>query len=261
MAQWNGCTSQCQDVDATTLKLGQRAYDGCLAALDREIGWLLEQLESRGRLDNTILIVTSDHGEHFGEHGIVNHGRSLYRAVVHVPLIIVAPGRVPEGIRVAQPVSMCDLPATMLTLSGQHDRAAEFPGRTLSRFWSHDDATAAVAAAASDERGESHDAGDHQTASPVLTEVSKGVLVPEWLPNAHGSVRSIWHDGFQYIRRSDNGEEELYDVLNDPDEMTNLATLPNGLKPLQECRKAFQWACRRAGEDRSRINPSKDTQN
>ncbi|MDA1164026.1 MAG: hypothetical protein O3B13_13050 [Planctomycetota bacterium] len=94
-----------------------------------------------------------------------------------------------------------------------------------------------------------------------MAEVSKGVLVPEWLPNAHGSVRSIWDDGFQFIGRSDNGEEELDDILNDPDEMTNLPTLPNELKALQERRRAIQWAYRRADEDFSRVDPSEDTLN
>lgn len=222
MAQWNGCTSQCEKPDATSLKIGQTAYDGCLAALDREIGWLLDELESRGRLQNTVLIITADHGEQFGDHGIVNHGRSLYRSVVQVPLIIVGGANTPAGIRVTESVSLCDLPATMLDFADRHSTTHAFPGKPLTRYWD----------------GESDQ--DWRKSPPVVTEVSKGLLVPEWLPNAHDSVRSIWHNGYQYIRRSDNGDEELYDLLNDPDELTNLVTKPQGAGPLVECRKAFE---------------------
>src|SRR5690606_4189905 len=55
------------------------AYDGGIAYQDRQLALLLEELERRGELENTIVIVTSDHGEEFGEHGVFTHGNSLYQ--------------------------------------------------------------------------------------------------------------------------------------------------------------------------------------
>ncbi len=76
------------------------AYDGAIAYLDDAIGRLLDELERRGTLERTIVIITSDHGEQFGEHRLLAHGNSLYMQVLGVPLMILASGRVPEGIRV-----------------------------------------------------------------------------------------------------------------------------------------------------------------
>ena len=88
----------------------------------------------RGVLDDTLVIVTSDHGEHLGDHGLFFHGCSLYRQLVEVPLVIVDPKGVPAGRAVAEPVSLRDVPATVLDLLGL-GRDAAFPGRSLARFW------------------------------------------------------------------------------------------------------------------------------
>jgi arylsulfatase A-like enzyme len=76
---------------------------------------LLRQLDD----GNTVIAIVSDHGEQFGEHGYGYHGNSLYRQVLHVPLILKVPGHAPG--RVAEPVSTTDLYASLI-------RAAE-PGR------------------------------------------------------------------------------------------------------------------------------------
>ena len=61
-------------------------YDDCISYLDRRLGLLLDELSRRGVLENTLLIVTSDHGEHLGDHRLFFHGCSLYRQLVQVPL-------------------------------------------------------------------------------------------------------------------------------------------------------------------------------
>src|SRR5205085_8095982 len=106
----------------------------CIASLDHHVGLLLDELERRGVLDNTLVIITSDHGEHFGEHNLLLHGNSLYRDLLHVPLVVIAPGRVPAGRRVKEFVSLRDLPATVLDLLRLEGRGW-FPGRSLARFW------------------------------------------------------------------------------------------------------------------------------
>ena len=71
--------------------LAQDAYDDCLAYLDGQLGELFEELQRRGELDRTLVIVTADHGEGFGEHDLFDHGESLYRTEIGVPLVFVAP--------------------------------------------------------------------------------------------------------------------------------------------------------------------------
>ncbi len=71
--------------------LARDAYDNCLAYLDEQLGELFDELQRRGELDRTWVIVTSDHGEGLGEHDLFDHGESLYRTELGVPLVIVAP--------------------------------------------------------------------------------------------------------------------------------------------------------------------------
>ena len=66
-------------------------YDDSISYLDQQLGLLLDELGQRGVLDDTLVIVASDHGEHLGDHLLFFHGCSLYRQVVGVPLVIVDP--------------------------------------------------------------------------------------------------------------------------------------------------------------------------
>ncbi len=75
------------------------AYDECVADLDEQVGRLLGDLGRRGVLERTWLIITSDHGESFGEQpGFFGHGTSLYQPQLHVPLVIVPPSGEPEAV-------------------------------------------------------------------------------------------------------------------------------------------------------------------
>jgi arylsulfatase A-like enzyme len=73
-------------------------YDAEIACLDREIGRLVARLEEEGILDDTLLVITSDHGENLGRHGLLGHKFSLHRTVLHVPLVI----RLPGGLRAGE---------------------------------------------------------------------------------------------------------------------------------------------------------------
>ncbi len=88
-------------------------YDGSIAYIDAEIGRLTSQLRARGELDRTLLVITSDHGELFGEHGLWEHTSNLYYKLLHVPLIVRWPGHVPAGETVDAEVSLRDLAATV----------------------------------------------------------------------------------------------------------------------------------------------------
>lgn len=77
-----------------------RYYDASIHHGDRQVGKLLRQLEALGLDKNTVILVTSDHGEEFFEHGNCDHVRFLYKEVVHVPFILHIPGATPEGKRI-----------------------------------------------------------------------------------------------------------------------------------------------------------------
>ncbi len=118
-----------------SMMVGARdAYDGAINYLDQELGRLFDALAARGALDNTIVIVTSDHGEHFGEHGLMSHGNSVYRPLLQVPLLIRFPAAVPGGVRFAQPVTLRDIGATVLDLAGISP-SQPWPGASLRSAW------------------------------------------------------------------------------------------------------------------------------
>ena len=92
-------------------------YDATLIDLDNATGNLLDDLEERGILHDTLVIIVSDHGESLGEHQLLEHRWSMYDALLHVPLVIRWPGQ-SEGVRIPDRVSTIDLFATVLDAAG-----------------------------------------------------------------------------------------------------------------------------------------------
>ncbi|WP_435017638.1 sulfatase [Tundrisphaera sp. TA3] len=188
------------------VELARDAYDDCIAYLDGALGRLFDEMGKRGMIDNTLIVVTSDHGEQIGEHGLYGHGRSLYREELHVPLLIVQPGRTPAGKVVAQPVSLRDLPSTVLDMLGVADEA-KMPGTSLVATW---DPSAPPRPASAD---------------VIVSEVAirdKISKKPNRVPALKGPMYSIIADNRVYIRGA-TGDEELYDFAGDPTESVNLA--------------------------------------
>lgn len=108
------------------------AYDASIAYVDDQLGHFLSQLDQRGILKNTVVVITSDHGQEFQEHGYLFHGHGLYWSVIHAPLIISGPG-VAANSRVQTPVELQSLPATLLDLAGI--KHAEFESPSLAALW------------------------------------------------------------------------------------------------------------------------------
>jgi arylsulfatase A-like enzyme len=108
-------------------------YDAEIRQLDDQLARLFRFLDERGLAGRTLLVVTSDHGEEFLEHGSVLHGRTMYQEVIAVPLLVRGPG-IPRGARVAQNVSLADLAPTVLAVLG-----APIPpgldGRSVAAYW------------------------------------------------------------------------------------------------------------------------------
>lgn len=107
----------------------ERGYAGEVVYMDEEVGRLITALESRSLLDNTIVIITADHGEEFGEHGAIGHAETLHAEVMDIPMSIFFPERATAGLAVDEPVSLVDILPTVLDLSGLP--VAESQGRSL----------------------------------------------------------------------------------------------------------------------------------
>lgn len=191
-------------------------YDAGLKYEDDYIGRLLADLDRRGILKNTVVIITSDHGESLGNHGLSYHGAALYWELVHVPLIFSWPGHIPEGIRIEPPVGNDAIAATVLQLVGGR---SGFPGASLSELWQN---------AASRN-------GSANTAPPVVSELPQtNTIVKEDRvmqgkePLAtDGWMRSVVSDQWQLISHEKYGDQ-IYDLKSDPGEAKNLVNTPEG---------------------------------
>ncbi|MFO0839381.1 MAG: sulfatase [Phycisphaerae bacterium] len=184
-------------------------YDECVAYLDQHVGALLAELDRRKLLNNTLVIITSDHGEAFGNHDLFGHGNSLYVETLHVPLIVCWPGKIPAGQRVSSVVGLDRLPATIMALLGfeKHDFAGAplFPSSTSS--------------------APSADAGDFSSA--VMSEATHAKRGRAGYPTAKGNLRSLVTDRWHCIV-SDAGSVQLFDWRADPTEQNDLGASPEG---------------------------------
>jgi arylsulfatase A-like enzyme len=102
-------------------------YDGGIAYMDAQVGRLVDSLKQRGLYDSTMIVVTADHGEAFGEKHLVLHGNSAYQNLIHVGLLIKYPNSAQKGV-VESPVSLIDIAPTILNVAGY-----EVPKRMQSR--------------------------------------------------------------------------------------------------------------------------------
>ncbi len=209
---WNEANKRRISVAARLLAID--AYDNCLAFLDKQLGELTDELERRGVLDRTLLIVTADHGEGLGEHGLADHGESLYRPEIRVPLLVVLPAnRDQSPVAVTECVSLRDI-ATTIAGFVRPGTKSPFPGRSLlpPRLTA---ATPAAGAARGDDDGF---VVFSELASPNPSDPNRGRS-----PANRGPLISLAENDFVYIRNEGDGGEELFNQREDPHEFTNLA--------------------------------------
>jgi hypothetical protein len=105
-------------IDQTTL-----LYDGCIRYVDESLGRVLAILDERGIRDNTVIMITADHGDAFWEHGVDSHGANVYDEVLKVPLIVAWPDGFPSGRRVKSQARLVDLLPTVVDITGAPDPA------------------------------------------------------------------------------------------------------------------------------------------
>ena len=169
------------------------AYDGGIAYLDQQLGILFDALRGAGVYEHTLIIVTSDHGEAFGEKSLLGHGTSVYQDQVRVPLLIKYPGQ-REPIEISALASGVDLYPTVM----------EAVGAPLERHLA----------------GRPLQPGSTQRARAIFTE---SYPWPEWpdSPRFRRTQRAMLRDSWKLIL-STTGGRELYDLSTDAGENRNL---------------------------------------
>jgi arylsulfatase A-like enzyme len=197
-------------------------YDGAIAYMDACLARMFTRLDELGLADNTIVILTGDHGESLLEHQIWFDHHGLYETNIHVPLIIKAPGRLPQGVRIPGNVAHQDMLPTILDLLGEHALAKSLKMDGKS-----------VVPLVNGERRDNHD-------ELYLTECTwmrkRGWRTHEW--KLIQAMEPDFH-GFPPV--------ELYHLPSDPDEKVNLAdSEPEVVAFLIE--RMERWVAKRCAE-------------
>jgi choline-sulfatase len=188
------CAIDAEPVTEAQVRAARRAYYGAIAYLDDQLGRLMEALRSAGLAGDTIVILTSDHGEMLGERGLW-YKMSFFEGSCRVPLVIASPGRF-EPRRVATNVSLVDLMPTLIELAGgtMQSLGIGVDGRSLAPHL----------------RGA---AGHDEAIGEYLAE---GAIAP---------IVMIRRSQFKFIH-SPADPDQLYDLSHDPGERDNLADNP-----------------------------------
>ena len=184
-----------REVSDDEWRMARACYYGRITELDLQLGRLIDWLAESKQLDNTIIVVTSDHGRYVGAHGFDAHNCGAYEEIYRIPMIVAGPG-IAQGAESQALVQFPDLGPTLIELAGAE------PIETLD-FRSFADALRKPEAA---DPFQTAYAEYHGTRFPLCQRIL-------W----EGDWKFVFN-GFDY--------DELYDLKNDPGELTNLAALP-----------------------------------
>ena len=169
-------------------------YDLAIANLDEALGQLFEWLRREGHWDDTLIIVTSDHGEYFGEHGLVEHSKDIYQEGVRVPLLVKGPGQ-RSGHVDKTVASSVDLPALVLD---------HLPARLAAKY----------------RKAYPYRPGNHAVVAENYYSRIKD-LEASYGERFQRVRTAIFFDRWKYIHSTD-GNSELYDLESDPLEQRDL---------------------------------------
>lgn len=197
------------------------SYDGAISYVDNELELLFSELQQMGLLENTIVILTSDHGEMFGEHGLMTHGNNLYLPVLHVPLLLSFPFGIPSGKVVSELVSLRDIPSTVLDLINLKSEKI-FPGDSLTRTWDKGWNT------------------DRAKMDLVFSDVKRNDAHTDQSPVTRGRLVSLIYKNLHYINNFGDGREELYNFEDDPFEERDLASSQEGRQLAEQFRVSLE---------------------
>jgi arylsulfatase A-like enzyme len=195
--QLNGMRNRGARLKEPDLVFLKEMYEAEIRTFDRLFGEFVAWLSSEGFLDETLIVITSDHGEEFQEHGGLLHGRTQYQEVLRVPLILAGPG-VPAGVVVDQPVHGVDVAPTLLARCGLAP-ARPVDGIDLAPAWRGEMLPERLFFAEADHNNQV----DGRPALDIKKMVRRGTS--KLLLDTH------------------SGAVELYDLAQDPGELADLA--------------------------------------
>jgi len=196
-------------------------YDEEIAFVDQDIGQVVSFLENQGLREKTLLLFISDHGESFDHDYYFDHGDRLYESCIRIPVLLSYPGVVPSRIVLGGPIQSIDLFPTVLSLLKLSVPPCD--GRNLFEK----DGTPSLKSA------------------PVYAELSRRVDYPTL-----GDLWSLREDPWKLIYSPEGRPAELYNVLEDPQEITNLSSKdPERVKEMEG--KLIQWMGEKGKHSRS----------
>jgi arylsulfatase A-like enzyme len=216
----DGSTSQLLDFRYGRIPLPNQAdtehlidlYDAGVRQMDDGMERLFALLEEKNLLDNTLIIVTSDHGEEFMEHGGVLHGRTYFQEVLHVPLIMRGPN-LPKGRRIKNITSLLDVMPTLLAMLGIPPPPG-LDGIDLQPLW------------------QKNNAGTPKRL--LFGEADWNNIVDNKIVD--DIKRFIRQDHYKFHFNRVTGKMELYDIVNNPDENIDVSSKHTSLVKLMRSR-------------------------
>ena len=188
------------------IKHGLDLYDADICANDYQLMMLWSRIEDDEWGDDMIVVITSDHGEEFYEHGGTCHGYSLYNELLHVPLLIYAPKLLPQGIRIKNPVQSIDIYPTLLDLLGVASPAETKGNSLLPLINGH-------------EQWKDRPVFSENNEDPMCRVMGEGAGV------AKSMITGQWKFiiNFKPPSKMERPKYELYNIKDDPKETNNLA--------------------------------------
>jgi len=219
-----------QSISPAEFRVLSDLYDGEVGYADALVGAVVDEIEAAGALDDSLIVITSDHGENLGEHGHFRHVFSLYNDTVRVPLVALLPAGARAGEVRTEPVSLVDVFATLLSVAGLEPDDAS-PSRNIL--------------------------APRLGVGPIFAEYYYPLQALGMFdlddPKARQAVapylrrlRSVQSDGWRLLWSSD-GSFELYDVANDPNETVDRVDDSGAQPQAQRLRDALASFVERGG--------------
>jgi arylsulfatase len=196
------------EIDSEAFLTAEKAwYDGSIRAMDYEIARLVERLDDLGLREDTVIAFVADHGEEFLEHGNHWHGHSAYGELVNVPMFVTWPGVVPEGLVIDRTTQSIDLMPTLLELARLPVPESAQGDSLLPLMASPSDPAA---------MGWNRNAVFTERRKPIFEET-------EGTADSFAVIADGWKLIWNTVVRDDRAELELFDHINDPLNLVNLA--------------------------------------
>ncbi len=178
------------------------AYFACITEIDSLFGKLIDKLDAAGHLDNTIIIITTDHGRYMGAHGMDNHNVGAYEEIYRVPIIAAGPG-VAEGYLCEHLVTLQDIAPSIAELTG-----AKWEDLADSQSFVH-------------------------SLKDPQSENTNIAFAENFGSRFYVSARVLWQGNWKYVLNGFD-YDEMYNLADDPHELNNLIDLPEHAEKQKE---------------------------